>query len=76
VTQGDGARGFPVRTLSQVLALERPARHRDATCRVDYVYDGVTFWCDREWRGLRPGAQPDEEKCATSELPPLRCRYS
>ena len=38
----------PTFTLAEVADLERPAEHRDAAGKIDYIYDGINFWCDRE----------------------------
>ena len=35
-------------SLSQVVDLERPAEHLDAHGKLDYTYDGINFWCERD----------------------------
>ena len=54
----------PKFTLSEIVDLERPARHRDGAGQVDYIYDGITFWCDREGQKCpfpRSTTMPQEE---------------
>jgi hypothetical protein len=34
-------------TLAQVVYLERPAWHLTPIGDVDYLYDGINFWCER-----------------------------
>ena len=50
---------LPTFTLAEVAELERPAEHRDAAGKIDYIYDGINFWCDREDELLLP-AQLDD----------------
>jgi len=37
----------PEYTLTEVVDLERPARHETSAGHVDYIYDGINFWCER-----------------------------
>ena len=35
---------MPVFTLREIVELEYRAWHRDDAGRVDFIYDGITFW--------------------------------
>jgi hypothetical protein len=35
-------------TLSEILELERPAYHEAQDKLIDFVYDGIDFWCQRD----------------------------
>ena len=45
----------PQFTLAEVVDLERPASHITASGDVDYIYDGINFWCGRVGNPCRLG---------------------
>jgi hypothetical protein len=42
-------------TLAEVVDLERPAWHVTRSGAVDFIYDGINFWCGRIGNPCRPG---------------------
>ena len=37
-------------TLDEILDLERPAYHEAGDKLIDFVYDGINFWCQEQER--------------------------
>jgi hypothetical protein len=63
----------PTFTLGEIVDLERPARHTDASGAIDYHYDGINFWCG-EGQGCPVSPEEELPREGWRHMPACRCQ--